>query len=121
MKKFVLGLLLLWWAGPAHAQFFTHAEWARMQTHSRAMYMAGVFDNYIILLAGTDLAAANHFNRCVINSQMTTGQLAENVLHFSKANPGLHALPVTSSLVYYLEKVCGPAPKQDTKKGVGPL
>ena len=50
---------------------------------------------------------SRHFGKCVSASQMSTSQLATNVLNFAKDKPEYHTGSVQAALIDYLIAACG--------------
>jgi hypothetical protein len=97
------------WVRVADAGFFEWERWLGMSKTYRDTYLAGVFDS--LVSTETDMrnvARGLHYEKCITDSKMTVGQLADNVAEFGKSRPKLHVLPVRTALVDYLNNACGP-------------
>jgi hypothetical protein len=108
----IAALLLLLWALPARANFWTYPEWQALPTELRAAYIAGAFDTFTTIQGSTGdkvmPEVAAHYAQCIESAHMNALQLADNVTKFVATKPELQTSTVPIALVKYLYAACGP-------------
>ena len=92
-------------------QFYSYRQWVVLDETLRSVYIAGVFDSLLgIVKDRKDLPVTKHYDDCITRANMTTGELAENIIAFVKTRPELRERSVSGALMNYLIAFCGAPP-----------
>ncbi|MFZ2157228.1 MAG: hypothetical protein WAV72_14060, partial [Bradyrhizobium sp.] len=91
-------LLLIFFSGPANAQYFKYSDIASAPPNDQNMYVSGVADA---------LARGVKINTCLGSSlKMKAGQLTTNVMSFAASRPALHSKSMADVVAAYLREAC---------------
>ena len=92
-------------------QFYSYRQWLALDQTLRSVYIAGVFDSLLgIVKDRKDLPVTKHYDQCITRANMTTGELADNIVAFVKTRPELQERSVSGALMNYLISYCGAPP-----------
>ncbi|GEM_PF-3139476 len=109
--KATVGSIVMLANSGAFAGHLTYSQWAALDDGRRAVYMAGVIDRLANLVPATASSKQGmHYQRCVLEGEMTSGQLSDNVLTFARSFPEVQKLSARAALIQYLNRLCGILP-----------
>jgi hypothetical protein len=92
-------------------QFYSYRQWLALDETLRSVYIAGVFDSLLgIVKDRNDIPVTKHYDQCITRANMSTGELAANVVAFVKTRPELQERSVSGALMNYLISYCGTPP-----------
>jgi len=112
MLRLICSFLILISPVANAGQFYSYRQWEELDETLRAVYISGVFDSLLgIVKDRTDLPATKHYDNCISRANMTSGELADNVIAFVKTRPDLKERSVPGALINYLITFCGVPPE----------
>ena len=113
-RSYLLLVLLLLISSPVSSQgvFNNYSDWVRMSEDNRAAYITRVVDSLTVYAdSNAGRKAASHYFNCISRSNMTNGQLADQVEAYVTARPQLRGGTVQGALIGYLKQLCGLPPQ----------
>ena len=111
MLRLICAFLMVTSPAANAGQFYSYRQWLALDETLRSMYIAGVFDSLLgIVKDRNDIPVTKHYDNCITRANMSTGELADNIVAFVKTRPELRERSVSGALMNYLIAFCGAPP-----------